>query len=251
MRKSEVFGSSSGDRAEPSGELFGRTHRRRAGHVDVDVLVVAGVLKDCVSVGAPAGLHIRYVLGIGDVGDVEDANATDPLMTDRSRYALRAAVEPGAGILSGDEKEVLVHRDIALGGRTDVADYRDGVDRIRDIPHLNPVEVALDGVIPGEREVRVGSADERVGGRRGGQHAEVPDCFAGVEHAGRQADARVRGGRVDLQAGRENVPDIDDASLLRARVQTGDAHRSLRRAACDREEQHRERQEDRKASPYV
>ena len=185
-----------------AGQLLGGPHRGRAGHVDVDVVVVAGMIQHGVGVRAPARLHVRDVLGIGDVGDVEDADAADPLVAHRLLNRFVAAVQPSPESLARHEEQVVVHRHVALRGGTVVGDHRDGTGRIGDVPHLDPVVVALDGVPAGEGEVGIRAADERLAGRRRGQHAEVPDRLAGVEHSGGQTDARVRRGRVDRQAGR-------------------------------------------------
>ena len=42
-----------------TGHFFGRAHARRAGHIDIDVAIVAGLADDGVRVRAAARLHGR------------------------------------------------------------------------------------------------------------------------------------------------------------------------------------------------
>ena len=76
--------------AGAAGELSGRTDARGAGDVDVDVVLVFGVDDQGVGVRAAAGLDVSHLLGVVDVGDVEDADALD---------AVRAGTE--AALLEG------------------------------------------------------------------------------------------------------------------------------------------------------
>ena len=183
-----------------AGEFLGRPYLGGAGDIDVDVLVVTRVLQHGVGVRAAAGLHVRDVLRTADVGDVEDANPAEPFVTDVFASA-PLAVQASAQPLAGDEEEVRVHRDIALGRGAHIGNDRDRVGRVGDVPHLDAVVVALDGVVPGEGQVGVGPAHEGLLRGRRRQHAEVPDGLARVEHAGLEADAGVGGGGVDVQAG--------------------------------------------------
>ena len=123
-------------------------------------------------------------------------------MTDRLLDALVTAIQPPSPTLAGHEEEFPVHRDIALRRGTHVGDHRDRIRRVGDVPHLNAVVVALDGVVAGEGQVRVGLAHEGLLRRRRRQHAHVPDGLARVEHSGLEADAWVGGGGIDVQAGR-------------------------------------------------
>ena len=58
-------------------ELGGLADEGGAGDVDVDVVLIVGVDDEGVGVGAAAGLDGGYLLGILDVGDVEDADAAE------------------------------------------------------------------------------------------------------------------------------------------------------------------------------
>ena len=95
MRNSAELGSF-GHAARAAGQLAGRPDGGRARDVDVDVLRVLRIDQHRVGVGAAAGLHVAHVLRIGDVGDVEDPDAAEPLGADRVLHALGAAVEPAA-----------------------------------------------------------------------------------------------------------------------------------------------------------
>src|SRR5947209_1435746 len=70
-----------------------------------------------------------------------------------------AAVEAGAGLLDRQEQQVLVHRRIALPAGTDQGGSERRLLRVRDVPDLQAVVVALEDVVPAEGKVRV---DERV-----------------------------------------------------------------------------------------
>ena len=63
---------------------------------------------------AAAGLHVRQVLGIGNVGRIEDPDAPDPVVAHRVLYPLRAAVQPSGGGFAGHEDQVAVDRHVAL-----------------------------------------------------------------------------------------------------------------------------------------
>ena len=122
-------------------------------------------------------------------------------MTGPFGHALLTAVEPASPALAGHEEQVVVDRDVALRGGADVGDDRLRSARIGDVPHLDAVIVALDGVVAGEGEVGVGGADELLGGWGGRQHAQVPDGLARVEHSGFEPDAGVGDGGIDAEAG--------------------------------------------------
>ena len=66
----------------------GDTRRRRTRDVDVDVVAVLRIDEHRVRVRSAARLHVRDVLWIRDVGDVEDANAANALLAHRRRHAL-------------------------------------------------------------------------------------------------------------------------------------------------------------------
>ena len=66
-----------------AGQLLGRARRAGARAVNVDVRRVVGILEQRMRVRAAARLHRRDLLRLLDVGDVEDADAAEPLRADR------------------------------------------------------------------------------------------------------------------------------------------------------------------------
>ncbi len=184
-----------GHPASAPGKLRRGTHWRRSGHVDVDVLGVAGVLEHGVRMRAATRLHIADVAGIPNVADVEDTNTAQALSTHRFTHALRAAVEPPLEPFARNEQEVPIHRHIALRGGADVPVHEHRLPRIGEVPDLEAVVVPLDRVVPGEREVRVHAANELARRRRGRELAQVPDRLFGVEHSRAKTDAWIGGGR--------------------------------------------------------
>jgi hypothetical protein len=95
-------------------ELFARANSRCAGDVDVDVGLVVRVVHDGVRVRSAAGLHVRDVPGMIDVGDIEDAQAADAILADDFLRRVLAAIEPGRGRFGRDEEQVLPDRHVAL-----------------------------------------------------------------------------------------------------------------------------------------
>ena len=231
-----------GHAAGAAGQFFGGAHRSRAGDVDVDVVVVARMLEHGVGVRTPAGLHVGHVLRVGDIRDVEDADAAQTVVAHSLLHALVTAVEPSAESLAGHEQQVVVHRDIALRGRASVRDHRRRIRRIGDVPDLDAVVVALNGVVAREGEVGVGFPHEGLLGWRGGHQTQVPDRLAGVEEAGREADPGVGGGRVDVETGGGVEGRRRDGSQVGGHARA--AFRS-RGTACQRDEGGGERQETR------
>ncbi len=199
-------------------ELVGRADRGRARHVDVDVRRIARVGHDRMRVRPAAGLHGGDGLRVRDVADVEDADAAHPVFADRIGHALRAAIETAVEVLPGHEQEIAVDRDVILRVGADVGRDQCGAARLRDVPNLQTVEVALDDVVPRESEIRVQVAEvarrgrrERCRRRRRGDEPQVPGRRRGVHPPGGETDARVGagrcGGHVELRgrgAGRDN-----------------------------------------------
>src|SRR4029077_16765602 len=129
----------------------------------------------------------------------------------RVGHALRTAVHSAVRGLVGDEQEVAVHRHVALRAGAHVRSVQRRMARVRDVPHLVAREVALDDVLPVEREVRVDEPEvprrarhEVMGRRCSRDQAEVPGRLTGVHPTGAQAHARVavggRRGRRDTAA---------------------------------------------------
>src|SRR2546422_10601050 len=69
--------------------------------------------------------------------------------------------EASAEVLAGDEEKVAVDRDVVLGVGTHIEREQRGVARLRDVPHLEAVEVALNGVMACEGKIRIERSEER------------------------------------------------------------------------------------------
>ena len=181
-----VFG---GRRAGATGEFFRRAHRGGTRYVNVHMLVVLRVLEHRMRVGTAAGLHIGDVFGIANIADVENANSPQAIRAYRLLYAFRAAIEPPAQPFARNEKQVFVHRNVALGRRTEVIDDQVGIGGIGNIPYLNAVIIPLDGVLAGKRQIGVRNPDEifRRGRRR--KQLQIPYGLFGVEQARLEPDA--------------------------------------------------------------
>ena len=174
-----------------AGQLLLRAHARRPGHIDIDVVLVVRVGDHRVRVRSAAGLHVGDVLRAGDVGDVEDADAAQPILAHRLGNALDAAVEPPRQSFARHEQQVLVDRDVALRRRADIGHHRRRLDRIGDVVDLEAVVVALDGVLPRERQIRVRHSQKLLARRRRRDQPHVPRRLCGIPAAGRQAHARI------------------------------------------------------------
>ena len=192
------------------GQLVGRADAGLAGDVDVDVLLVLRIFHHRVGVGAAAGLHVGDVLRIRDIGDVEDPDPAEPVRAHRVAHALGAAVDPAALALTRDEQEILVHRDVALRRGAEILGLEGRLGRVGNIPHLEPVVVALDRVVAGEGEVGIGDPGKL--GRLGnvGDDPHVPArLLCGVAGAGAETDPRIRNrrrGACPAGGGRRGAP---------------------------------------------
>ena len=174
-----------------AGQLLLRAHARRPGHIDIDVVLVVRIGDHRVRVRAAAGLHVGDVLRAGDVGDVEDADAAQPILADRLGHALDAAVDPPRQAFARHEQQVLVDRDVALRRRADIRHHRHRLGRVADVVDLEAVVVALDRVLPAERQIGVRHAEKLLARRRRRDQPHVPRRLRGVPAAGREADARI------------------------------------------------------------
>src|SRR3989442_12066205 len=125
-----------------------------------------------------------------------------------------AAVQAGVEVLGRGEQQVSVDGDVILPTGAEVARDDRRLGGLGDVPHLEPVKVALDDVMAREREVGVHVAeiaevrgireDGRLG--RGRDELEIPGGGGGVQPPGAEADARVGarrrgGGPGPLRAG--------------------------------------------------
>ncbi len=185
-------------------QLRVRTYRRRAGDVDVDVVLVLRIDEDRVGVRAAARLDVRDVARVLDVGDVEDADALDARIAHSLLHALVTAIDAPRVAFSGHEEEVLVDRHVALRCRAIVRQPQTRRRWIGDVPDLVAVVVALDGVVALEGEIRVGAAEE-LAGRRGGRHeAHVPRGLTRVHKAGLETDTWIGVRRLRSRDGRKS-----------------------------------------------
>src|SRR5579859_2328540 len=69
--------------ARASGQFFCRTNACGARDVDVDIVLVLGIDEEGMGVGASAGLDVYDLLGVGDIADVEDADALNAVWAGR------------------------------------------------------------------------------------------------------------------------------------------------------------------------
>src|SRR5260221_5131726 len=65
--------------AGASGKFIASADKRGAGHVDIDVVFVVRVEDQSVGVRATASLHGRNLLGVLDIGNIEDADAAETI----------------------------------------------------------------------------------------------------------------------------------------------------------------------------
>ncbi len=195
-----------------AGQLVRRAHRRRAGHIDVDVVGIGRRRHDGVRVRAPARLHVGDANRITEIGPIEDADPAQPVMTDGVGDALGAAVGAAVQRFARHEQEVAIHGHVALRSRTDerLVQFRDF--DVRDVPDLHTVEVALNDVVTAERHVGVDEAeiagrvaiDELGRRRRRRDESHVPVRCPGIEPPRAQPDPWILAGcgrRVGLRRG--------------------------------------------------
>ena len=176
-----------GRRAHAARQLVRRADRRRAGDVDVDVVLVLGILEHRVRVRPAARLHVGDELRVLDVADVEHAHAAHAILAHRVRgieLPARLAVDATVVRLGRHEHEVLVDRHVVLRRRALVRRDQRRVRRIGHVPDHRAVVVPLDGVLAEEGEVGVGLPEEARRRDRLGVDLEAERRFAGV-HAGR------------------------------------------------------------------
>src|SRR5687768_15051789 len=121
------------------------------------------MLEHGVRVRAAAGLHVRHVSWIVEVADVEDTQAAQAVLAHRILNTAAAAIEAAAEALTGNEEQIPIDRDVALGSGAEERLPQGRRRGIRDVPEHEAVVVALNRVIAEEREVRVRAARELIG----------------------------------------------------------------------------------------
>ena len=139
-------------------ELFARTDRARARHVDVDVVLVLRGRHQRVRVRSTAGLDRGHLLGILQIAHVEDPHAAEAFGAHRRRHALHAAIDAAARLLHRHEEQVPVDRHVALSARTDDGCQQARPARVLDVVGVEAVVVADDRLVALEGEVGIREA---------------------------------------------------------------------------------------------
>ena len=186
-----------------SRQFGGRPHPRRAGDVHVDDVLVRGIGNECVRVRAAARLHVDDLFRMGHVRDVVDSHADRPVLAHGILNALCAAIRAVAGALGRNEEQVAVDRRIALPRRAYGRVLENGIRGVRDVPHLESAEVALEDVVAAEGQVgvrerqstRPAFTGEHVRLRVVRDERDVVRDLRRVRETGAESDTRVRGGR--------------------------------------------------------
>ena len=135
------------------------THVGGARIVDHDARVVRAHHR--MRVAAAAGLHLADLHRTGDIGDVEDAQAAEPLIADALGYPAQPAIDARAAVLHAHEQQVADDRHVALPAGTD--------DRADEIRHavlaeaigIEAVIAAGDQQVAREGHVGIGEAQQR------------------------------------------------------------------------------------------
>ena len=176
-------------------ELLAGAHAAGALTVDVDVRLVLRIGDERMRVRAAAGLNRGDLLGLGEVGDVENANAAESLGADRRLNTLGAAIDSAARLFDRHEQQVAVDRDVALPARTHDRGEQPRPPRILDVIGVEAVEVAEEHVRAAEGEIGVREIEtapaatcRRARSRRGrrrvaGGVAGAPTAAGGVASA--------------------------------------------------------------------
>ena len=146
-------------------------------------------------VRAAAGLNIRHVHRIADVGDVEDSDATQSILTYCFLNTLSSAVKSSAETLTGNKHQVAVDRNVALGRRAQILGDEHRFGRVRDVPDNHAIVVTLNCVVAFKRQVGVGYSDEILRWGRRRRQLEVPQCLLGIKETCSESYARIRAGR--------------------------------------------------------
>src|SRR3954468_21360468 len=90
-----------------------------------------------------ARLDVADVAWVVDVADVEDPEPAQSCRAHGVVHSLRAAVHACVEILTGNEEQVAIHGDVTLRAGTDVRRSQFRIRRVRDVPDLPSVIVAL------------------------------------------------------------------------------------------------------------
>jgi len=189
--------------------------------------------------GPAAGLHVADVLGIRDVGDVEDPDAAQSDGAHRVVDSLAAAVDPPGIPLTRNEEEVLVDRDVALGRGTVVAHLERRFRRLANVPHLIAVVIPLNDVGAGERQIGIGGVQELARRWRLREHLHVPrrlsgDCLVTGRGRGRGRRRARRG------SGRRRTGESSPQPYPAIRHRRGGGHIELGRMGARAEGDRRE-----------
>src|ERR1700693_4352663 len=121
--------------------------------------------------GAATGLHGGNLLGIFDVGNVEDAYAAETIFlrdgdatflffTGRRRRllgkTLRPAIDAAIGHFHGHEEQIFVDGDVALSTGADQRGEQTGAGRVGNVKNIHAVKISLEEVVALKGKVGVG-----------------------------------------------------------------------------------------------
>ena len=156
LRRRQCRGRHRRRQIHAAGQRRRRPRGRGAADVDVEVGVVVRALQDRVGMRAAARLHGGHLHRVCQVRDVEDAHALES----RADRRVRRRSPPAARVSSTDMKSRFPYTETSPcppGQTTAVASRR--VRRVGDVVDLEAVEVADEGEVALEGEVRVDEAE--------------------------------------------------------------------------------------------
>ena len=188
MRNNAVLGFLSGSPPEQSGQLFRLANVAGAGNINVDVVFILRVDHQRVGVRAAAALDGRDLLGIREVGDIENTDAAktvgagggggvrprprrrrQPRRSGRfggrrrrrdvaggQRDALRAAIDASVGCLRRHEQQMAVDRNIALAAGAKQRRPQLDLLRIVDVVKIDAVIIPDKQMVAAEGQIGVG-----------------------------------------------------------------------------------------------
>ena len=150
-----------GQVVETGFHFFLFANARGARVVDNDLAVLAGSAHDRVRVRAATGLHHADLLRIGQVADIENADAAEALWAHVLRHALEAAIQSAAGFLHRHDQQVADDRNVALATRADDRGHQLRHAIVLQLINVKAVVVAGNQHVAGKSHVGVGEAQHR------------------------------------------------------------------------------------------
>src|SRR5438552_15831286 len=147
---------------------------------------------------AAAGLYVREDARVIEIADVDHAHAAEALRTGVLAHALRATIDTSISRLAREKEQVLVDGHVILLLRARLRGHKGRARGVGHVPDREPLEVALNDVMPCECQVRVHVVEvaRRCGNELWGRparrdQAQVPCGLGGIPQAGAEADARI------------------------------------------------------------